>query len=471
MSKTVKTLSKAESVDKKGEKIAYYSPFLRIAEDEQIVEGIASSEALDSYGDIVRITAIKEALPEYMEFANLRAMHSNIAAGIITDTKIDDTEKIFYITAKVVDKAEWEKVKEKVYKGFSIGGIIEEWEPIMVEVEDKDGNKYEVFAGGYEITKIKLVEISLVDRPANPDSLISSYKAANLKKFDTKDGEVVQKEGFVPSVVLQPDLTRIGKVLDTKSRLSSMKALAKRNPLSILAPRTMSKITKAQLEKVADDAIKAAYKAAGITDDIDNEELKTLSRGEILEAAKELVADVVTDIAKFVKAEGVEKPEGDDDAEEESSKEEETEETADEASEDDNTGTEEEKTSEEEEKSEEEESEEEESEEEESEEEKTDDEEEEEETEDDKEEAEKSEDSNAIVDALKTLGKTISKGNADTLAEIKKSNKAVVNSVNKFAKKAGGSAQHDEQEVNEDDEEKKTKKGAFSEDPWGKRVA
>ncbi len=468
MSTALKVLAKSETVveEKKPKNVAYYAPFIRVSQDEQIVEGIASSEAVDSYGDIVRVTAIEDALPDYMKYANLRSMHSNIAAGTVIETKIDKTNKIFYITAKVVDKAEWEKVKETVYKGFSIGGVIEDWEPIMVEVPDQDGNMHEVFTGGFEITKLKLIEISLVDRPANPDALISAYKAAKLRKFDTKDGEVEQEESFVPSVVLQPNLTKIGKEVDTNSRPSSMKTLKKSNPLSILAPRTMSqKITKAQMQKVADDAIKAALKAAGITD-TSMDELQTLSRGDIVDAAKELVAEVVDGLAVLVKAEGTETSEGADQVEEVKTEEVVTEETK-EASEDEITATEEKETSEEV-----------------VEEEKTEEvaavvTEEETKTEEVKETteevvAEKSAETSAIVEAIKSLGATIQKSNEDTVAEIKKSNKAVAEKFDTFAKKAGASVQTDEAEVEESVEETSTEgaKTAFAKsDPWGKRIA
>jgi len=452
-----KALKKNDKVEDRSKKMAYYSPFIRINEEDKTVEGIASSESVDSYGDIVRVTAIKDALPDYMKFANLRSMHSNIAAGKIVDHKVDETEKIFYITAKVVDNQEWEKVKEEVYKGFSIGGVIEEWEPITVEVADKDGNMHEVFTGGIEIIKIKLIEISLVDRPANPDALISSYKAAKLCKFDSKDGQVDSEENFVPSVILQPDLTRIGKVLDTVNCPSSMKTLKKRNPLSILAPLTMSKVNLAQMQKTADSAIQSALKAAGITDE-SMSELHTLSRGEIVEAAKELVADVVQHLAILVKADGVEESEEGavEGSEDETVETEDSDET--EVSSEDEETTEDEKETEETESTEEDEKEDEEKEDE-------------DETEETK---EASAQTNAIVDAIKSLAGSIEKSNKDTVAEIKKSNKAVAQTIEQFAKKAGGSVQRDDQEIDEDDcggTCSSGKKTSFKSDPWGKRIA
>src|ERR1700728_1555601 len=53
---------------------------------------------------------------------NIRAMHSNIAAGKITDIDFNDYEKAVDVVCKIVDTNEWEKVLQGVYTGLSIGG-------------------------------------------------------------------------------------------------------------------------------------------------------------------------------------------------------------------------------------------------------------------------------------------------------------------------------------------------------------
>lgn len=166
-----------------GKSIGLFTPLMKVDEDKREVTGMATNEAIDSYGDIVEFEAVKAALPDYLEFGNIREMHGPSAAGVVKSHDLNEKEKALYITVKVVDDAAWEKVKEKVYKGFSIGGYIEEAEPLVVEAEDDDGNKHEVYTGGFRITKIKLYEISLVDRPANPEALIESYKMAKSMEF------------------------------------------------------------------------------------------------------------------------------------------------------------------------------------------------------------------------------------------------------------------------------------------------
>jgi len=128
------------------------------------VEGIASTEAVDSDGEVVKAAAISAALPDFMRYGtgNLREMHQPLAAGTID--KADVVEGKTVITATVVDPIAITKVKAGVYKGFSIGGKVTERDVL---------NKKEV-------TGVKLVEISLVDRPANPEAVISMWKFEDI---------------------------------------------------------------------------------------------------------------------------------------------------------------------------------------------------------------------------------------------------------------------------------------------------
>ncbi|MGH7193569.1 MAG: HK97 family phage prohead protease, partial [Candidatus Saccharimonadales bacterium] len=124
------------------------------------VYGYASTEAVDADGEIVRSSAIKGALDDYMKFGAVREMHQAKAAGTAIEARVEPDGKTFF-GAHVVDSEAVKKVKHKVYKGFSIGGNIIERDPV---------NKN-------EITQLKLVEISLVDRPANPEAVFCMYKA------------------------------------------------------------------------------------------------------------------------------------------------------------------------------------------------------------------------------------------------------------------------------------------------------
>src|SRR5207245_2505260 len=72
-----------------------------------------------------------------------------------------DKGGVTHIAAKVVDPVAVKKVEEGVYQGFSIGG----------KVTKRSGDDSKTIEG------LKLIEISLVDRPANPEALLELYKA------------------------------------------------------------------------------------------------------------------------------------------------------------------------------------------------------------------------------------------------------------------------------------------------------
>ncbi len=129
------------------------------------VSGIASSESVDSDGEIILADAIKNSIPDYMKFGALREMHQQIAAGTTLSMKVSDDGKT-EIEALVVDPVSVKKVLSGVLKGFSIGG----------KVLSRNATKRNI------IESLKLTEVSLVDRPANPDAMIALYKADDAEK-------------------------------------------------------------------------------------------------------------------------------------------------------------------------------------------------------------------------------------------------------------------------------------------------
>jgi phage head maturation protease len=135
-----------------------YAEITKIDQDRHMVFGYASTEALDSQGEIVKREALQAALPDYMRFANIREMHQPSAVGVATEAELD--ARGLYLAAKIVDPVAWEKVTSGVYKGFSIGG--------RVVARDQ--------AQKHVITGVTLSEISLVDRPANPEAVFTMFK-------------------------------------------------------------------------------------------------------------------------------------------------------------------------------------------------------------------------------------------------------------------------------------------------------
>src|ERR1700737_180583 len=85
------------------------------------VHGIATSEAVDDQGETIGADAIRAALPDYMRFPALREMHQLSAAGTTLEAEVGD-DGTTRIVAHVVDPVAVAKVKNQVYRGFSIGG-------------------------------------------------------------------------------------------------------------------------------------------------------------------------------------------------------------------------------------------------------------------------------------------------------------------------------------------------------------
>jgi hypothetical protein len=122
------------------------------------VFGVASTGARDDAGEVVLPEAMKAALPDYARYPALREMHQPTAAGRTLEATVDE-DGATRIVAHVVDPVAIAKVKSRTYAGFSIGGRVLARDP-------KDATV---------ITKIKLSEISLVDRPANPEAVIDLW--------------------------------------------------------------------------------------------------------------------------------------------------------------------------------------------------------------------------------------------------------------------------------------------------------
>ena len=128
------------------------------------VLGVCSTESKDSQGDIIPAETMKAAIPDYMKFGAVREMHrTDTAAGTALNVEVKEDGKT-YIEALVVDPVSVKKVQTGVLKGFSIGGGI-----------PKDGGRDA--KNRRIVKKLHLTEISLVDRPANPEAVITLFKS------------------------------------------------------------------------------------------------------------------------------------------------------------------------------------------------------------------------------------------------------------------------------------------------------
>ena len=128
------------------------------------VKGLATDDTLDLDHQICDPKWLKSAMPAWMEIGNIREMHGSKAVGKATE--MEQTGTGFVVTAKVVDPQAAMMVEEGIYTGFSIG-----IKGARVVKDDK--------APGGRIVDGSIVEISLVDRPANSSCSIEIAKSVD----------------------------------------------------------------------------------------------------------------------------------------------------------------------------------------------------------------------------------------------------------------------------------------------------
>lgn len=138
-----------------------FIPITKVDDEERMVYGWASTPDMDSDGEIIKSEALEKALPAYLKFPTLREMHQPKAVG--TTKQAEVSKKGMYIGAKVVADDTWKLVKENVLRAFSVGG----------NVLKRVGNV---------IQELELVEISLVDVPANKSAVVELWKSGKLTK-------------------------------------------------------------------------------------------------------------------------------------------------------------------------------------------------------------------------------------------------------------------------------------------------
>lgn len=154
-----------------------------------LVYGKATGPDLDSDLQICDPAWLAKAMPEWMQWGNVREMHTPKAAGVgvALDREGDD----WMLTSLVVDPDSVDKVDKKVLKGYSIGIS----RPVIVK---------DVAAPGGRIVGGSIVEVSLVDRPANPTCALTLAKAAAGAEL-TKVDDPMLGDGYEVELELEAD--------------------------------------------------------------------------------------------------------------------------------------------------------------------------------------------------------------------------------------------------------------------------
>lgn len=155
-----------------------FVPITRIDEEKREVWGYATTEDVDSFGTVFPFEASKRAYAQWNDNfervtdgeskGNLRAMHQKIAAGKVIACEADEEKRAIYIGAHVVDDKEWEKVKKRVYTGFS-HGVLQTAPSIM---ERRNGKLVEI------VPAFDVQELSLADNPSCPGAVMTLFRRA-----------------------------------------------------------------------------------------------------------------------------------------------------------------------------------------------------------------------------------------------------------------------------------------------------
>jgi len=159
-----------------GDRISLSVPFFKVDEERRIVSGFATLDNVDRHNDIVDADASIKAFDTFR--GNLREMHQPIAVGKVTnfreeqffDKSTGQSYRGVFVDTYVSKGAQdtWEKVLDGTLSGFSIGGNI-----TKVDQVQKGDDMVRV------IKEYELVELSLVDSPANQLANVFSIQKVN----------------------------------------------------------------------------------------------------------------------------------------------------------------------------------------------------------------------------------------------------------------------------------------------------
>ena len=258
----------------------WYLPFAKAEKQDDgtiIVTGIASSETKDAQGEVVKADAMKAAIPDYMSFGGtgaLREMHQQIAAGVVLKAEVNDKGET-HIEAKVVDANSVKKVEEGVLKGFSIGG----------KALKKSGSTIE---------ELMLKEISLVDRPANPDARLSIFKADGIEDEGEDTGETVEKSLYTTS--------RLADLLASVKSLETSDAYENNGVESPVTPSIKAACKALSAALVASATHEAGKATAKADDDIDIAKMEADIGTSVLAKAEALIAPITKGISDLTDA-------------------------------------------------------------------------------------------------------------------------------------------------------------------------
>lgn len=245
-----------------------------VSEEERVIEGIASTAAVDSYGDIIEPEGAEFDLPMpllwqhehdkpvgHVEFMKATKDGVPFKARIV---KVDEPGRLQDRTNEA-----WQSLKLKLITGVSIGFRALEWEPMK--------------GGGIRFKRWKCHELSLVTIPANSEATIDVVRSIDRKALAAA-GQT--KRSGVISLTLSGDAEN--------SNLTKEKTMFDKQLKALEAKRAANQ---ARMEAIAKASFEDGERSMG---DDEREEYDTLSQenedldGDIVRLRKLVKADATT---------------------------------------------------------------------------------------------------------------------------------------------------------------------------------
>jgi len=148
------------------------------SDGDLIVYGKATGPDLDLDEQICDPTWLKEAMPAWFKFGNVREMHQPIAAGVGVELNGEGDD--WFLKSQVVDDNTARKIEAGALKGYSIG------------IKGAKVIKDTVAKGG-RIIGGTIVEVSYVDRPCNPTAVANIAKAIGTEDLEAVEAPAISE--------------------------------------------------------------------------------------------------------------------------------------------------------------------------------------------------------------------------------------------------------------------------------------
>ena len=171
-----------------------------------MVYGKATDDTLDLDSQICDPTWLDTAMPAWFKSGgNIREMHGPSAAGVAKE--YESKSDGHYIGVHVVDPIAVKKVETRVYQGFSIGIK----SPRVVR---------DTKAANGRIIDGQIIEVSLVDRPANPSAKLILAKAVEGESSLVQVEELHEYKAPSPSDVAK--MVKKGSKMETIKQITEL---------------------------------------------------------------------------------------------------------------------------------------------------------------------------------------------------------------------------------------------------------